>query len=314
MATIPPSSANPIQPFRFLNLSPELRNKIYELVLQLNRPVNLTSTSEIYQRHRGQHVAGCPSKNHPQLPNVIRGNGDANFIAWCVDPFTNKERRLDPPRSVLALRHVCKQISIETRFTFFAINEFYFSDANCAQTAFASMANEDLTGAIRKMGFNYFGDCASKLYRDLATAAPNIRVLKVAMDIEDKRVKISGKEKTLRKARGISFFVTYISKLESLEEFEIVGRDKVYEVVNNELVPVLVDINDPRAIGPWFKAMIENERKQRERADWKEVNKKRIEKEFKELEEKEAATKLKIQQDRQQLIARWTGVPRPFAS
>jgi hypothetical protein len=139
-------------------------------------------------------------------------------------------------------------------------------------------------------------------------------VLKVAMDIEDKHVKISGKEKTLRKARGISFFVTYISKLESLEEFEIVGRDKVYEVVNNELVPVLVDINDPRAIGPWFKAMIENERKQRERADWKEINKKRIEKEFRELEEKEAATKLKKQQDRQQLIARWTGVPRPFAS
>lgn len=310
MATIVPSSSNPIQPFRFLDLYSELRNKIYELVLQLDRPVNLTSTSEIYNKHTDQHIRSCPSIHHPQLPNVVRGDGDTKVVTWCVDPFTNKERRLSIPRSVLALRHVCKQISEETRFTFFAINEFHFRDAKSAETVFASMANESLTAAIQSMFFKFSGDNAAKLYHNLAKAAPNIRVLKVTMDIEDTRGVITGKEKTLRKARGIAYFVTYISTLERLEKFEVVGKDIV---ADNEQGSLLVDINDPRAIGPWFKEMIENGRKRRERVDWKESIKKRIERELKELKKKKAAKLLKNHQHRQ-LMKRRQGFPRPFAS
>ncbi|KFY87661.1 hypothetical protein V498_07063, partial [Pseudogymnoascus sp. VKM F-4517 (FW-2822)] len=294
MATMAPISASkPIQPFRFLALSPELRNKIYDLVLYLDRPIYLTSTTEICKRQTRQHIADCPFTEHPDYPNVVRGDGEPKRVTWCIDDFNDTKRRLEMPRSVLALRHVCKQISNETRFTFFAINEFYFRNAKYAETVLSSiaMANANLTAAIQIMGFRFHGDGAPKLYHKLEEACPNIRVLKVSMNIEDRRVIIPGERlNTLRNARGVHAFATYLSRLEKLETFEITGMDVLFRDSGGPLgqVPVGVDINDPEAIGPWFRYMIKMGRRERERPDWKAVKMARIEKERKDIAKKEA--------------------------
>ncbi|KAL5345158.1 hypothetical protein ACLOAV_010114 [Pseudogymnoascus australis] len=292
MATMAPISASkPIQPFRFLALSPELRNKIYDLVLYLDRPIYLTSTTEICKRQTRQHIADCPFTEHPDYPNVVRGDGEPKRVTWCIDDFNDTKRRLEMPRSVLALRHVCKQISNETRFTFFAINEFYFRDAKYAETVLSSiaMANANLTAAIQIMGFRFHGDGAPKLYHKLEEACPNIRVLKVSMNIEDRRVIIPGERlNTLRNARGMPAFATYLSRLEKLETFELTGMDEVYRVIDNQQLWAQADVDDPRAIGPWLRNMIKMGRRERERSDWKAVKMARIEKERKDIAKKEA--------------------------
>lgn len=151
-----------------------------------------------------------------------------------------------------------------------------------------ALASAGLTTAIQAMSFKFYGDSAPKLYHRLAEACPNIRVLKVAMDIVDTRIMSRSKQHNLRNARGMTAFASYVSGLEKLKTFEISGRDRVHQVVSNQLEPVLVDINDPEAIGPWFLEMIKKGRKERERPDWKAVKMARIEKERKDIAKKEA--------------------------
>ncbi|OBT49345.1 hypothetical protein VE00_00482 [Pseudogymnoascus sp. WSF 3629] len=293
MATVTPSSTNSIQPFRFLDLSPELRNKIYELVLGFDRPVSLTSTTDIYLKHRSSHIAGCTFDTHPHLPNLNGSVADRKNVTWCVDLFANTQRKLDLPRSVLSLRHVCKQIDEEMRYMFFAINEFHFRDADYAQDLFTNMANPKATAAIEVLGFRFFSDNAPRLYPRLGTACPNVRVLKVTMNMEDKRVVLPVMHKSLRRARGVEAFASYLAGLEKLETFEIVGTDYVNETVDGIEKLVQVDINHPLAIGPWFKKKIEMAKMQR-----KIIGKEVMAREKREREKKEKAMKEKRKEQR----------------
>ncbi|KFY24939.1 hypothetical protein V493_04942 [Pseudogymnoascus sp. VKM F-4281 (FW-2241)] len=293
MTTVGPSSSNQIQPFRFLDLSGELRNKIYELVLRLDRPVNLTNTNDIYQKHRNFHINSCSSDRHHELPNLTRSVADRDQVTWCEDPYTNTQQKLDFPRSVLSLRHVCKQIDEEMRFMFFAINEFHFRDASLAQRAFENMTNKGAVAAIKVLGFRFYGDRAPKVYPALAKACPNVRMLKVSMNA-DKHVAISGPQKTLRRARGVEAFASYIAGLEKLESFEIVGTDYVGWTVDGIEKSAQVDINHPLAIGSWFRAKIEMGKMERELLGKKDT---RREKEEKERREK----KMKAQRKRNEL-------------
>ncbi|KFZ03443.1 hypothetical protein V502_10947 [Pseudogymnoascus sp. VKM F-4520 (FW-2644)] len=293
MATIAPSLSNGIKPFRFLDLSPELRNKIYELVLRFDRPINLTPTENIYQMHRDSHMYSCASDKHDELPNLSGSVADRKHITWCVDRFTNVQRKLDDvPRSVLSLRHVCKQIDEEMRYMFFALNEFQFRHAGLAQGAFERMTHTKAMAAIEVMGFRYHGDNAPKLYPALAKACPNVRVLKVSIDV-NKYVAISGPNKTLRRARGMEAFASYIAGLEKLETFEMVGTDYVKEIVDGVETAVEVDINHPRAIGSWLRAKIEMGKLHREM-----VGREVIERENREKEKREKAIKEKRKEQR----------------
>lgn len=286
MATIATPSSNSINPFRFLDLSPELRNKIYELVLGFDRPVNLTCTTEVYREYTNYHINKCPSDKHHELPNLNRGVADRDQATWCVDPYTNVQRKLDFPRSVLGLRHVCKQIDEEMRYIFFAINEFHFRNAALAQRAFDQMTDTKAMEAIQVMGFRFYGDNAPKLYPALAKACPNLRVLKVSMDA-NKQVTIPGQHKTLRRARGVHAFESYVAGLEKLEKFEIVGTDYVNEIVHGVEKSVEVDINHPLAIGPWFRTKIQMGKMEREIIGKEVIERERREKEKREKEMKE---------------------------
>jgi hypothetical protein len=298
MATVTPSSTNSIQPFRFLDLSPELRNKIYELVLGFDRPVSLTSTTDIYLKHRSSHIAGCTFDTHPHLPNLNGSVADRKNVTWCVDLFANTQRKLDLPRSVLSLRHVCKQIDEEMRYMFFAINEFHFRDADYAQDLFTNMANPKATAAIEVLGFRFFSDNAPRLYPRLGTACPNVRVLKVTMNMEDKRVVLPVMHKSLRRARGVEAFASYLAGLEKLETFEIVGTDYVNETVDGIEKLVQVDINHPLAIGPWFKKKIEMAKMQRKIIGKEVMAREKREREKREREKKEKAMKEKRKEQR----------------
>ena len=265
-----------------------MRNKIYELVLGFNRPVHLIRTEEIHLKHRVSHIGNCTSDKHPWLPNLTRSVADNNDVTWCVDRFNNIERKLEVPRSVLSLRHVCKQIDEEMRYIFFAINEFHFRDAAWARKVFSAMVSAEAMAAIEVMGFRFYGDGAPKLYPALAKACPNVRVLKVSMSPDDKRVIISGQHKSLRRARGVEAFATYIAGLEKLETFEIVGTDHVKETVDGVETSVEVDINHPLAIGSWFRANIEMGKMRREIVGREVIERERREKEkrVKEMKEK----------------------------
>lgn len=248
--------------------------------------MHLTNTDDVYIKHRKSHAASCASDQHPELPNLVRSLADREQITWCVDPFTGIQRKLDVPRSVLSLRHACKQINEEMRYMFFALNEFHFRDAECAKRAFSGMMQQ-AAAAIEVMGFRFYGDGAPKLYPMLAEACPNVRVLKVSMSPDDKQVIISGLPKSLRRARGVEAFASYISGLEKLETFEVVGTDYVNETVDGIETSVQVDINHPHAIGPWFKAKIEMGKVQRQMIGREVIEREKREKERKEKELKE---------------------------
>ncbi|OBT82101.1 hypothetical protein VE02_09036 [Pseudogymnoascus sp. 03VT05] len=300
MATIAsPPPSNSIKLFRFLDLSPELRNKIYELVLGFDRPVTLTRTTDIYRKHAKYHMNSCPSDKHQELPNLSGSVADREYATWCVDLYTDKQRKLDFPRSVLSIRHVCKQINEEMRYLFFAINEFHFRNAAFAQRAFEGMANEKATLAIEVMGFRFHGDNAPKLYPALAKACPNLRVLKVFMD-PHKGVAISGRNKSLRRARGVEAFAAYIAGLEKLETFEIVGKDYVNETVDGAEAWVQADINHPLAVGSWLREKMEMGKKEREIFGKEFIEKERM---WKEAREKEMKEKRKEQKKKSE--ARW---------
>lgn len=183
---------------------------------------------------------------------------------------------------------------------FFALNEFHFRDAACANKVFRCMANAQVTAAIEVMGFRFYGDGAPRLYPMLAKDCPNVRVLKVSMNPDDKRVIISGSHKTLRKARGVEAFASYIAGLERLETFEVVGTDFVHETGEDGVEKsVLVDINHPLAIGSWFRAKIEMGRMQRVM-----IGKEIIERERREMEKRMKALKEKRKDQRKRAAAR----------
>lgn len=270
-----------------------MRNKIYELVLGFNDPVRLNCTESIYFSYRNYHIEGCVFDDHPQLPNLNRGVADRKEVTWCVDPFTKVQQKLDFPRSVLSLRHVCKQIDEEMRYMFFAINEFHFCDADYAQDVFNRMANPKATAAIEVLGFRFFSDNAPKLYPKLGTACPNVRVLKVSMNVDDKRIVLPAIHKSLRRARGVEAFASYLAGLEKLETLEIAGTDYVNEIVDGVEKLVQVDINHPLAVGSWFRAKIAMAKAERNI-----IGKEVIERERKEKEKREKATKEKRREQR----------------
>ncbi|KFY07447.1 hypothetical protein V492_07141 [Pseudogymnoascus sp. VKM F-4246] len=305
--TTPSPPSNSLSPFRFLDLSPELRNKIYGLVLSLNRPIHLTQTHDIYIRYRQSHVWGCPFDEHPQLPNLTRSVADEKEATWCVDPFTNEQRKLGLPLSVLSLRYVCKQINMEMQCMFFAINEFLFYDAKSAHQVLTTMANVEAAKAIEVLGFRFCSANAPKLYPELRKACPNVRVLKVLMKKSpyDKRVILSTKSKSLRYARGVEAFREYITGLASLETLEIVGTDHISEFVNGVEVWTEVDINHPEAVGSWFKENIDMAKKKREIVGREIIERERLEKEKKDkaikLKRKEQWKKRKARIERERL-------------
>lgn len=277
MATItPPPSSTSIQHFRFLDLSPELRNNIYELVLNLHRPVYLTSARDLRDTQRQRHIQNCPFNKHPSLPNSTGPNRYHDVATWCVNSFTNTQRKLSIPLSVLSLRQVCKKIDNEMRYTFFAINEFHFRHAAQAQTVFACMANLSLVSAIQVMGFHFYGRNAPKIYPHLAELCPDLRVLRVAMTYGDQRSTIKRPRQSLRKATGVKSFITYVLKLEKLERLEMVGRDLLDSSVDGVGKKVPVDINHPDAIGTWLRDQVEEKKRKRERIDRNKIEKERI--------------------------------------
>lgn len=181
---------------------------------------------------------------------------------------------------------------------FFAINEFQFRHAAFAQRAFDRMTNTEAMAAIEVMGFRFHGDNAPKLYPALAKACPNVRVLKVSINA-DQHVAISGPNKTLRRARGVEAFASYIAGLEKLETFEIVGIDYVNETVDGVETWVQVDINHPLAVGSWFRAKIEMGKLQRQM-----VGREVIERERREKEKREKLMKEKRKEQRKKSEAR----------
>ena len=256
-----------------------MRNKIYELVLNLHRPVYLARTRDLYHKHVKDHIANCPFTEHPVLTNLTRSYDYPNKVTWCVNPFTNTRRKLAIPRSVLSLRHVCNQIALETKYIFFATNEFHFRDAQCVLKALSWMADATMTAAIRVMCFRFVGENATVLYAALAVECPNLRVLRVMMSYGQKHVIIKPPCRSLRKARGVTAFTSYVAGLENLEKFEMVGTDYVDMVVNGVVQQVAVDINHPDAIAAWLRKKIELAKVERERIKREKIERERIERE-----------------------------------
>lgn len=264
---VPPATGD--QPFPFLKLIPEVRNKIYEYALYLPRPVYLTRRDTLYANLSYEHRVKCSFPDHSELwiarPGMEKSSSltAGDIYTWCVNPFNKERKKLLLPRSILELRLVNRQIDNEMKYIFYRINNFHFRTALDAYDAMCKNPFQYLWSAIEEMSFNFSSNDAKACYSKIRQVCPNLKVLRVTMCCRDKRNIVLNRYQDLMTARGMEHFSQSFKNLEALE---LAGCDYIEGLDSDgNLSRQVADVNHPDAVGPWLKARMVKQAKPKQR-------------------------------------------------
>ncbi|EME40206.1 hypothetical protein DOTSEDRAFT_28112 [Dothistroma septosporum NZE10] len=103
-----------VKPFRFMDLSPELRNKIYSLLLEDDGALTLCHPGSCYRRRRRQRVLGKPTtwSLHTVHPAILRTcmqlHDEATSILYVNNSFEFLDERVS--------RHFLERIGLSIRY------------------------------------------------------------------------------------------------------------------------------------------------------------------------------------------------------
>ncbi|KAL8921332.1 MAG: hypothetical protein Q9208_005764 [Pyrenodesmia sp. 3 TL-2023] len=219
-------------------LSPEIRWMIYGHVLGFKNPVRLVETR--YLSFFTRHVCDCPVRIHRRVPKSPTLKCTSHFDASDVDTY-------EPPRSVLELFLVSKQVSNEALPLFFEQNSIIFEtsrvgiplqDSLCTNR-FELIQNVTLLWSSAKIL-----ETVKALYR-----LPRLRRLALIISFWPNSRPWRLRNKPLATMKGMA----ELSHLRELEEVNLAGKDFIRRVDGewNE-----VDINHPAAVGPWLRFML----------------------------------------------------------
>jgi hypothetical protein len=160
----------------------------------------------------------------------------------CHDPMQVTTKRLEPAPSCLALLMVDKQIYSEAVTLFYGMNEFIFKDL------------EHLLAVVRKIGVKRAHAIKSIMFRfksykakgsllELAPFVSKLENLKLFIDHEDCQIYV----RSLQHCVNVRLLADTFTNLKSLTLY---GRD---QIVKEDKTFAKVNINDPRASGPWLR-------------------------------------------------------------
>lgn len=208
-------------------LPQELKDIIWDHVLNLRRPIHLVSTEEIRKAYMAKH----------QTPT-----------------------HLHIPPSVLAARLVCRAMRDDMGAIFWQINDFHFETSLAAYLASTTIYFQ-FAQEIRKMTFRFTSSGAPAVFRGLPVFCPNVDTLRVVMHYDDTHLvyhKRGARAKkilnsALKRTSGVGSLRRSFTTLKTLQVFGV-DMIKLPDLETNKLVWTEVDVNHPDAVGPWLQA------------------------------------------------------------
>ncbi|KAL8903076.1 MAG: hypothetical protein Q9207_004171, partial [Kuettlingeria erythrocarpa] len=217
-------------------LPTEVRLMIYTYVLGFKHPVSMRTAR--YLTFSLRHLRECPARKHQKCKLTLT----------CTNRFdANDVDTIEPPRSVLELLLVSKQIKQEALPTFFE-NSFVF-DGSMGRFPVPIIDSVARFEMVQDVTFLWSSDNILNLVRALYRL-PLLRILALIIEFHPHwQQPRSLANKSPSKTRGFE----ELSHLRGLEKVELAGSDLIGCAGGGW---EKVDINHPAAIGPHLRLML----------------------------------------------------------